>query len=177
MSLTRTPRAALVLLPALLVLPAGCNPAPRPVAPPPPPTAASRNATAVPYAGDVGPMYFSRTAQFERNGDRIVALEPRSARPVPLEPMPELVFWMADGQRTVNQLRADLASQYKNGPPPDLAEQVRSIVRDLERQHLLRFHKDPTPLPSYLAKPVSDQDPEEAKRAMEQDGFAGGATR
>src|SRR4051812_42446619 len=100
-----TPRRALslVLLLPLLALDSACNPRPVPVTPPPP-TTSSRSTTTTPFAGDVGRAYFSRTAQFDRNGDRIVALDASSARRITLDPMPELIFWMADGQRTVNQL-------------------------------------------------------------------------
>ena len=120
---------------------------------------------------DIGPMYFSRAARFDRVGDRIVAIDPNAPRMVTMDPWPELVFQMADGQRTVNQLRAHLAAQYDKGAPAGLDEQVHSIVRDLEREHLIRLHKDPAVLPFYLAKPVAEQDPDEARKAMDQDGF------
>ena len=122
---------------------------------------------------DIGPMYFSRTARFDRMGDKIVAVDPNAPRMITMDPWPELVFQMADGQHTVAQLRAYLASQYEKGAPPGLDEQVSTIVRDLERERLIRLHSEPVTLPFYLAKPVAEQNPEEARKAMERDSFGG----
>lgn len=122
---------------------------------------------------DIGLMYFSRAARFDRIGDKIVAVDPNAPRMITLDPWPELVFQMADGQHTVAQLGAHLASQYQKGAPAGLDQQVASIVRDLERERLIRLHSEPVTLPFYLAKPVAEQNPEEARKAMERDGFGG----
>ena len=122
---------------------------------------------------DIGPMYLSRATRFDRMGDKIVAVDPNAPRMITMDPWPELVFQMADGQHTVAQLRAHLASQYEKGAPVGLDEQVASIVHDLERERLIRLHSEPVTLPFYLAKPVAEQNPEEARKAMERDGFGG----
>lgn len=137
------------------------------------PSAAEPAEAPVISMNDIGPMYFSRAARFDRVGDKIVAVDPNAPRMITMDPWPELVFQMADGQHTVDQLRADLVSKYDKGAPAGLNEQVASIVRDLERERLIRLHAQPTTLQFYLAKPVAEQDPEEARKAMERDGFGG----
>ena len=122
---------------------------------------------------DIGSMYFSRTARFDRMGEKTVAIDPSAPRMITMDPWPELVFQMADGQHTVAQLRTNLAAQYEKGAPTGVDEQVDSVVRDLERERLIRLHAQPTTLPFYLAKPVAEQNPEEARKAMERDGFGG----
>jgi len=122
---------------------------------------------------DIGSMYFSRAARFDRMGDKMVAVDPNAPRMITMDPWPEWVFQMADGQRTVDQLRTHLASQYEKGAPPGLDEQVNPIIRDLERERLIRLHSEAVTLPFYLAKPVAEQNPEEARKAMERDGFGG----
>jgi hypothetical protein len=100
-------------------------------------------------------MYFSRAARFDRLGEKIVAVDPSAPRVITMDPWPELVFQMADGQHTIDQLRGHLASQYEKGAPAGLDEQVNSIVRDLERERLIRLHPQPATLPFYLAEPVA----------------------
>jgi hypothetical protein len=122
---------------------------------------------------DIGSMYFSRVARIDRMGGKIVAIDPNAPRMITMDPWPELVFQMADGQHTVAQLREHLASQYEKGAPPGLDEQVNSIVRHLEQDRLIRLHSEPVTLPFYLSKPVSEQNPEDARKAMERDGVGG----
>lgn len=122
---------------------------------------------------DIGTKYFSRTARFDRMGGKIVAVDPNAPRMITMDPWPELVFTMADGQHTVAQLRMQLAAQYEKGAPSGLDGQIDSIVRDLDRERLIRLHNDPAELPFYLAKPVAEQNPDEARKAMQRDGFGG----
>src|SRR6478735_184689 len=88
---------------SLLALASACDRSP--TAPQP----ANAPATAM---TDIGPMYFSRVARFDRIGEKIVAVDPNAPRIITMDPWPQLVFQMADGQHTVDQLRAHLASQY-----------------------------------------------------------------
>ena len=69
------------------------------------------------------------------------------------------------------QLAEPRSLSFQKGAPAGLDEQVASIVRDLERERLIRLHREPVTLPFYLAKPVVEQNPEEARKAMERDGF------
>ena len=122
---------------------------------------------------DIGSMYFSRAARFDWMSEQVVAIDPNAPRIITMDPWPELVFQMADGQHTVDQLRAYLSAEYEKGAPSGLNEQVISIVRELERERLIRLHGAPVALPFYLEKPVAEQDTVEARKAMERDGFGG----
>jgi len=104
---------------------------------------------------DIQSMYFSRTARFDRMGDKTIAIDPNSPRVITMDPWPELVFGMADGQHTVGELQAHMAGEYKNGPPAGLDEQIVSVVRELEQEHLIRLHDKAVQLPFYLAKPIA----------------------
>ncbi len=122
---------------------------------------------------DIQPMYFSRIARFDQVGGKTIAIDPNSPTVITMDPWPELVFDMADGQHTIGQLQTYMASQYDKGAPAGLNEQVISVVHQLEQEHLIRLHDKAVQLPFYLAKPIAEQNPDEAREAMQRDGFGG----
>ena len=122
---------------------------------------------------DIQSKYFSRTARFDRVGGKTIAIDPNSPRVITMDPWPELIFGLADGKHTVRQLQAHMAAQYEKGSPVGLDEQLLSVVDQLQQEHLIRLHDGPAELPFYLAKPIAEQNPDEARKAMQRDGFGG----
>jgi hypothetical protein len=120
---------------------------------------------------DISGMYFSRAMCFDHLGDGIVVVDKNAPRMITMDPWPQLVFRMADGQHTVDELRAHLAGQYEEGVPPGLFDQIISVVQNLEREGLIQLNDKPVKLPFYLAQPMSQQNAEEARQAMERDGY------
>ena len=107
---------------------------------------------------DISEMYFSRAARYHELDGQIVTIAPNSPRVITMDPWPQLVFEMADGEHTVKELERHLSAQYDDGPPKDLIEQVHAIVRDLEQQGLVRLHPQPSVLPPELANPIQPED-------------------
>ena len=115
--------------------------------------------------------YLRRCARHDVMEEEIVVIDPNSPRVITMEPWPQLIFLSADGEHTISELVTKIGSQYENGPPPELPEQVRDIVKNLASEGIIELLDSPSPLPYYLASPISDQDPEKAKRLMVQDGL------
>lgn len=119
--------------------------------------------------GDIDPMYFGRATRFDIVDGDVVAVDATGTRTITMDPLPETIFAWADGQHTVAELLEKLAALYEDGPPPDFNNRVRFVVRSLERQSMIRLNPTAFVLPSYLAQPVSQQNPTETRKEMQRD--------
>ena len=90
---------------------------------------------------------------------------------VTMDEWPQLIFLSADGKRTVSELTSALGREYKDGIPPGLSDQTRTLVKALADRGYIVLHDRAFPLPYYLATPTEQQDKERAKKLMEEDGF------
>ncbi len=115
--------------------------------------------------------FLSRCARFDMMDNQVVIIDPGAPRLVTLDPWPELVFMAADGQNRVKDLADHLGKKYEDGPPKGLEKQVNQIVHNLLREGLVKLSDVPIELPYYLSIPRSEQDPDKAKKLMEDDGF------
>jgi hypothetical protein len=88
-----------------------------------------------------------------------------------MDEWPQVIFLSADGKRTVSELTSELGRHYKDGIPPGLSEQTRSLVRALADRGFIMLHDRAIQLPYYLATPIEKQNMERAKKLMEEDGF------
>lgn len=98
--------------------------------------------------------YFSRSVAWHIIDEQVIAHDsssPKAPRLITMEPWHEIVFMGADGEHTVGQFIAHLATQYDGGAPVDLREQVHEIIALLVEEGILRIHSEPTPLPANLA--------------------------
>ncbi|MCI0638175.1 MAG: hypothetical protein L0Y72_25025 [Gemmataceae bacterium] len=116
-------------------------------------------------------LYFRRTARFDLLNGHIVVADPKQPRMVTLDPWLELVFQMADGEHTIDQMIVHLGKGYEGGSPAGLDQQVLDIVNHLVAEGFVELVANSTTLPFYLTEPVSKQDAAEAKAAMLRDGF------
>lgn len=107
---------------------------------------------------EIGELYLSRAARYtDMKAAGIAVIDPRSPRVMTMDPWPQMIFLMADGEHTVAQLITHLSSQYQGGAPPGLADQVRDIVLLLEREGVVQLHAQPKLLPPEFARPVAGE--------------------
>jgi hypothetical protein len=118
--------------------------------------------------------YFSRAATWHLMDGHIVAhdsFSPKAPRVITMEPWPEVVFSMADGQHTVGEFIQHMSAQYPDRIPAGLPEQIHQIIRDLVEEGILSLHQAKKPLPAYFAEEISKVPPEVRKALMEEDGL------
>ncbi len=116
-------------------------------------------------------LYFRRIARFDLVDERVVVFDAKQPRVITLDAWPELVFQMADGEHTIQQMIEHLGEQYEDGVPVGLSDQIIATVKQLIDEGILELASGSQVLPSYLSIPVSEQNPEKEKAAMIRDGF------
>jgi hypothetical protein len=116
-------------------------------------------------------QYFVRCAVYDVMGEDIVVGDSNAPRVITMDLWPKAVFLLADGQHRVSDLISHLASQYENGAPKGLDEQIYEVLKSLEKEGIIRISGKPEKLPYYLSMPSSELDMEKAKQLMVQDGF------
>ena len=99
------------------------------------------------------------------------SFSPLAPRMVTMEPWHEVVFMAADGEHTVDGFVSHMASQYENGEPAGLRQQIHEVLSALSDEHVLRIHVHPEPLPAYFAEEYFEKDAETRKQQMQADGL------
>lgn len=99
------------------------------------------------------------------------SFSPLAPRMITMEAWHEVAFMAADGEHTVDQFVAHMASQYEDGEPDGLRQQIRQILSTLSDEHVIRIHDDPEPLPPYFAEEYFEKDAEMRKQQMQADGL------
>ena len=116
-------------------------------------------------------LFVRRKARFDLVNGRVLIVDPKRPRMVTLDSWLELVFQLADGERTLGQIIEHVAHAYDGQMPAGLDQQVIDIVECLVGEGFLELVLASKALPSYLAQAISQQDPAEAKAAMIRDEF------
>ena len=125
-------------------------------------------------AGPAQPLdaqFFARNVTYEMMGDQVVLLGHDGPTMTTVDEWGQLVFLAADGEHTVGELIAHLATKYPGGVPRELPEQVRHVVREMAKTGLLALRSSKAPLAYYFSMPMKQQDVQRSKRLMEADGF------
>lgn len=115
--------------------------------------------------------YFYRNVIYSKieNTVSIIDLDDPEKERENLEPWFGIVFQLADGQHTVEELYNLLAQKYKEGPPSDLLKTVTSVVERMAEMNLVVVTDVKTELPYYLSMPYEMMDLEKAKKLLAED--------
>lgn len=116
-------------------------------------------------------QYFYRNVIFSREGNKvsIVDIDNPSNKREEMEPWFGIVFQLADGQHTIEELYNLLCQKYTAGPPPDLMRTLQSIIERMAAAKLLVLTDVKTELPYYLSMPYELMDLEKAKEELAAD--------
>lgn len=115
--------------------------------------------------------YFIRAATYDVVDGALVITDPNRPRIVTVDPFPEIIFAAATGERTVGEFVDQLREQWGPEAPQNLSSQVEDQLRRLVDEGLVQVIDAPRKLTAYLARPTSEQDPDEMRRQMLADGF------
>jgi hypothetical protein len=88
-----------------------------------------------------------------------------------LDSWPGLVFSLADGQHTIQQLIEYLSGQYNGTPPDELEKTVDSVIERLTKTGAVKLADKPFELPYYLLLPLEKLDYDKTKKLMIDDGL------
>jgi len=110
-------------------------------------------------------MIYSKVA----NQVSIIDLENPEKNKQELEPWFGVVFQLADGQHTVEEMYNLLSKKYTGGPPPDLLRSLISVVERMAESKLIVLTDIKTELPYYLSMPYEMLDVEKAKKLLIED--------
>ena len=115
--------------------------------------------------------YFYRNTIFSKSGNQvsIIDIENPEENRQKLEPWPGIVFQLADGQHTVEEMFNLLAQKYEGPPPQDLKKTIISVVERLAGMMLIVITDKKTELPYYLKMPYELMDIEKAKKQLAED--------
>ncbi|MDX2361437.1 MAG: hypothetical protein QNK23_11570 [Crocinitomicaceae bacterium] len=86
-----------------------------------------------------------------------------------LEPWFGIVFSLADGQTTIEEMHNRLGESYTAGPPSDLMRTLLSVIERLVEAKLIVLTDVKTELPYYLTLPYEMLDLETAKKLLAED--------
>ncbi len=117
--------------------------------------------------------FFYRNAIFSKQGKSIylIDFDKPDQNKEELEPWFGIVFQLADGQHTLEQLYQYIASQYNGNTPPNLSDTLKSVVERMIEGKLIMLTKESTKLPYYLSMPYEMLDIDKAKKEFRKDRF------
>ena len=118
-------------------------------------------------------QFFYRNVIFSKQGKTISLIDihnPENKKET-LEPWFGMVFQLADGQHTVEQMIQYMSTQYNGNPPENLADTIASVVQRLVETKLIVLTDKATQLPYYLSMPYELLDLEKAKKLLKKDRF------
>ncbi len=116
--------------------------------------------------------YFARTVMYARQGDAVVLVDVANGRKTkPLDPWLGRVFLLADGSHTVDELKLFVSRQYGGRSPAGLGETLDSVIERLVESKIIALTDEVVRLPYYLSRSADEQDLDEARRLMQEDGF------
>ncbi|MBL4592315.1 MAG: hypothetical protein JKX68_00700 [Flavobacteriales bacterium] len=116
-------------------------------------------------------QYFYRNVIFSKQGKKISIVDihnPKNDREE-LEPWFAMVFQLADGQHTLEQLLQFMPSQYNGMPPENLRKTIVSVVERMTQNRIIMLTEKQTELPYYLSMPYELLDIEKAKKELAKD--------
>lgn len=107
---------------------------------------------------ELGNQYIVRNWRYDVVEDRVVVYDPGSGRVVTMDRRFEIIFAAADGQRTVNELIGQIGSEYPDGAPEGLLDEICGIVKEMASDGLIRLMGTAVELPYDLSMAVSEQE-------------------
>ena len=112
--------------------------------------------------------YFCRMIAFSSQKDEVtlVDLNNPDKNRHSLEPWLGLIYSLADGQHSLQQLIEYLTGLYNGTPPGELEKTVDSVIQRLTELGVVKLIDQPVTLPYFLSLPVEQLDLEEAKQSM-----------
>ena len=116
-------------------------------------------------------QYFYRNVIFSKQGKTISIIDidnPNNER-TELEPWFAIVFQLADGQHTLDQLYQYMVLQYNGKVPETLSKTLHSVIQRLSENKFIILTEEPTELPYYLSMPYELLDIEKAKKIIKED--------
>ena len=120
--------------------------------------------------------YFSKQSRWNwRDAGHIDVLDADGGVVASLDTWQTLIFNAADAATTMDQFIAWLRARFTDpgALPDDIEDIVREGFRHLsEDLGVIGLSDRSWPIPYYFALPVSEQDPAEARRALQEDGLA-----
>ncbi len=116
-------------------------------------------------------QYFYRNVIFSSKNNQISLVDINHPdRVTPLEEWLGIVFSLADGQHTIQQMIDYMSKQYREAPV-NLEETLHSVVERLEEGKIIQLSKSVVSLPYYLTLPIEELDIEKAKKLIMEDGY------
>jgi len=116
-------------------------------------------------------QYFYRNVIYSKAGNTVSIIDinkPEKKRE-DLEPWFGIIFQLADGQHTVEELYNLLAQKYSQGAPQDLLRTITSVIERMSEMKLIMLTDVKTDLPYYLSMPYEMMDVEKAKKELNKD--------
>lgn len=116
-------------------------------------------------------QYFYRNVIYSKvnNTVAIIDINKPEKKREDMEPWFGIVFQLADGQHTIEELYNLLAQKYTGGAPEDLLRTITSVIERLTESKLIMLSDVKTELPYYLSMPYEMMDIEKAKNLLAQD--------
>ena len=116
--------------------------------------------------------FFYRNVIFSKEGKTISLIDINNpSKKEKLEAWFGVVFQLADGQHTIEQLHKFVATQYSVNPPSSLKQTLDSVVERLIGSKLIVLADEKTPLPYYLSMPYELLNVEKAKKLLLEDSL------
>ena len=116
-------------------------------------------------------QYFYRNVIYSKinNTVSIIDINKPEKKREDLEPWFGVIFQLADGQHTVEELYNLLAQKYTTGAPEDLLRTITSVIERLSESKLIMLSDVKTELPYYLSMPYEMMDIDKAKNLLAED--------
>lgn len=116
-------------------------------------------------------QYFYRNTPYSKKENTVSIIDihnPEKNRQ-DLEPWFGIVFQLADGQHSVEDLYNFLSKKYTGNPPDDLLRTIISVVERMIEAKFIIVTDIKTELPYYLSMPIEMMDLEKAKKLIAED--------
>lgn len=120
---------------------------------------------------DESKYFFRKVVYIKQEGKAALVTDFGPVQTSPLEPWMSLIFLMADGMHTIEQLHQQLIQQYQGNVPSDYKRTIESVItRSLEAE-IIGLSESSMQLPPYLTTPFDEQVQKESLKMMLEDGY------
>lgn len=115
--------------------------------------------------------FFRKVVYVKKDGKAALVTNFEPIKTSPLEPWMSLIFLMADGMHTIEQLHQHLLKQYGPDVPNDYLKTVDSVFNRLLESKVVGLSDAKMQLPPYLTSAFDTQDTKESMKSMLEDGY------
>ena len=115
--------------------------------------------------------FFRKVVYVQQEGTAALVTNFNPIQTNPLEPWMSLIFLMADGLHTIDQLHKHLFLQYNGKAPNDYKKTVESVVNRLVEAEVIGLSEEVMQLPPYLITSFDKQDQKASMKEMLEDGY------